>query len=69
MKVARLLALGAFVAALAGCAVGPNYRTPKTPTPESFAAAGSTATAGVAGTAPETPAAAKLSGVGVFGVR
>ena len=57
MKVARLLALGAFVAALAGCAVGPNYRTPKTPTPESFAAAGSTATAGVAGTAPETPAA------------
>ena len=57
MKVARLLALVAFVAALAGCAVGPNYRTPKTPTPESFAAAGSTATAGVAGTAPETPAA------------
>jgi len=53
----RILALGVFVTALAGCAVGPNYRTPKTPTPEGFAAAGSTATAGGAGSAPATGAA------------
>jgi NodT family efflux transporter outer membrane factor (OMF) lipoprotein len=52
LTLARILALGAFVAALAGCAVGPNYRTPKTPTPERFAAAGSTATAGGAGNVP-----------------
>ncbi|HZC87026.1 MAG TPA: efflux transporter outer membrane subunit [Steroidobacteraceae bacterium] len=45
MKVARVLALGVFVAALTGCAVGPNYRTPKTPTPEGFAAAAITAPA------------------------
>ena len=56
MKVARILALGVFVAALAGCAVGPNYRTPKTPTPEGFAAAGSTATASGGGNAPATAA-------------
>jgi NodT family efflux transporter outer membrane factor (OMF) lipoprotein len=53
MKVARILALGMFVT-LVGCAVGPNYRTPKTPTPESFAATGGTATAGGAGSAPGT---------------
>jgi len=52
LKVARLLALGVFVAALAGCAVGPNYRTPETPTPEGFAAAGSAATAGAGANAP-----------------
>jgi len=57
LKAARLVALGVFVTALAGCAVGPNYRTPKTPTPEGFAAAASTATAGVAGNAPGTAAA------------
>src|SRR5262249_48655661 len=51
--------LGVFVTALAGCAVGPNYRTPKTPTPEGYAAAGSTATAGGAGNAPG-PAAAPV---------
>jgi NodT family efflux transporter outer membrane factor (OMF) lipoprotein len=56
LKGARILALALFVAALAGCAVGPNYRTPKTPTPEGFAAAGSTATAGGAGNAPATAA-------------
>jgi NodT family efflux transporter outer membrane factor (OMF) lipoprotein len=56
LKVARILALGVFVAALAGCAVGPNYRTPKTPTPEGYAAAGSTATAGGAANAPGTAA-------------
>jgi NodT family efflux transporter outer membrane factor (OMF) lipoprotein len=56
LKVARILALGVFVAALAGCAVGPNYRTPKTPTPEGFAAAGSTATASGGGNAPATAA-------------
>jgi NodT family efflux transporter outer membrane factor (OMF) lipoprotein len=54
LTLARILALGAFVAALAGCAVGPNYRTPKTPTPEGFAAAGSTAAAGSAGSVPGT---------------
>ena len=57
MTATRILALGVFVTALAGCAVGPNYRTPKTPTPEGFAAAGSTATAGGAGSAPATGAA------------
>jgi NodT family efflux transporter outer membrane factor (OMF) lipoprotein len=56
LKVAHILALGVFVTALAGCAVGPNYRTPKTPTPESYAAAGSTATAGGAGNEPGTGA-------------
>ncbi|HYP66037.1 MAG TPA: efflux transporter outer membrane subunit [Steroidobacteraceae bacterium] len=56
MKVARLLALGVFVAALAGCAVGPNYRTPETPTPEGFAAAGSAATAGAGANAPASAA-------------
>jgi len=56
LKVARLLALGVFVAALAGCAVGPNYRTPKTPTPEGFAAAGSAATAGAGANAPASAA-------------
>jgi NodT family efflux transporter outer membrane factor (OMF) lipoprotein len=56
LDVARILALGVFITALAGCAVGPNYRTPKTPIPEGFAAAGSTATAGGAGSAPETVA-------------
>jgi NodT family efflux transporter outer membrane factor (OMF) lipoprotein len=56
LKVARILALGVFVAALGGCAVGPNYRTPKTPTPDGFAAAGSTAMAGDGGNAPGTAA-------------
>ena len=56
MKVARILALGVFVAALAGCAVGPNYRTPETPTPEGFAAAGSAATAGAGANAPASAA-------------
>jgi len=56
LTLARVLALGVFVSALAGCAVGPNYRTPKTPTPERYAAAASTATAG-AGNAPGTAAA------------
>jgi NodT family efflux transporter outer membrane factor (OMF) lipoprotein len=56
LKVARILALGVFVTALAGCAVGPNYRTPKTPTPEGYAAAVSTATAGGAGNVPATAA-------------
>jgi NodT family efflux transporter outer membrane factor (OMF) lipoprotein len=56
LKVARILAFGVFVTALAGCAVGPNYRTPKTPTPEGYAA-GSTATAGGAANAPGTAAA------------
>jgi len=56
LKVARLLALGVFVAALAGCAVGPNYRTPETPTPEGFAAAGSAATAGAGANAPASAA-------------
>ncbi|HEX8783414.1 MAG TPA: hypothetical protein VF764_08590, partial [Steroidobacteraceae bacterium] len=55
MKGARILALAVLVTALAGCAVGPNYRTPKTPTPEGFAA-GSTATAGAGGNAPATAA-------------
>jgi len=45
-----------FVAALAGCAVGPNYRTPETPTPEGFAAAGSAATAGAGANAPASAA-------------
>ena len=57
MRVARILALGVLVIALAGCAVGPNYRTPQTPTPESFAAAGSTATAVGGGNAPAAAAA------------
>jgi NodT family efflux transporter outer membrane factor (OMF) lipoprotein len=57
LTLARILALGVFVTALAGCAVGPNYRTPKTPTPEGYAAADSTATSGGAGNAPG-PAAA-----------
>ena len=57
MRVAPILALGVFVAALAGCAVGPNYRTPKTETPEGFAAAGSTATAGDGGNASGAAAA------------
>jgi len=56
LKVARILALGVFVAALAGCAVGPNYRTPETPTPEGFAAAGSAATAGAGANAPASAA-------------
>jgi NodT family efflux transporter outer membrane factor (OMF) lipoprotein len=54
LKVARILALGVFVAALAGCAVGPNYRTPKTPIPQGFAAAGSTAAAGGGDNVPAT---------------
>jgi NodT family efflux transporter outer membrane factor (OMF) lipoprotein len=53
----RILAFAVLATALAGCAVGPNYRTPKTPTPESYAAAGGTATAGLAGNAPGTAAA------------
>jgi len=57
LRVARILALGVLVIALAGCAVGPNYRTPKTPTPETFAAAGSTATAVGGGNAPAAAAA------------
>ena len=57
MKVARILGLGLLVAALAGCAVGPNYHTPKTPTPDGFAAAGIAATAGDGGNAPGTAAA------------
>ena len=56
MKGARILALAVLVTALAGCAVGPNYRTPKTPTPEGFAAAASTATTGGGGNAPATAA-------------
>jgi NodT family efflux transporter outer membrane factor (OMF) lipoprotein len=52
LSVARILALAVMVTGLAGCAVGPNYRTPKTPTPEGYAAAASTATAGGAGSAP-----------------
>jgi len=55
--VARILALGAFIAALVGCAVGPNYRTPKVATPEGYAAAASSATAAATRTVPETPAA------------
>ncbi len=52
------LARGAAVAALtllAGCAVGPSYRTPKSDLPAKFAATGTppTAPAGTAGTAPE----------------
>jgi NodT family efflux transporter outer membrane factor (OMF) lipoprotein len=57
LTAARVLALGALVTALAGCAVGPNYRTPKTPTPGDYAAAGSTATAGATSVAPEATAA------------
>jgi NodT family efflux transporter outer membrane factor (OMF) lipoprotein len=57
LTLARIFALGAFVAALAGCAVGPNYRTPKTPTPEGFAAAASTAIVGGAGNVPGAAAA------------
>jgi NodT family efflux transporter outer membrane factor (OMF) lipoprotein len=56
LKVVRILVLGVLVSALAGCLVGPNYRTPKTPTPDSYAAAGNTATAGNAGNAPGTAA-------------
>ena len=56
MKGARILALAVLVTALAGCAVGPNYRTPKTPTPEGFAAAASTATTGGGGNASATAA-------------
>jgi NodT family efflux transporter outer membrane factor (OMF) lipoprotein len=52
LKVARILALGVFVTALAGCAVGPNYRTPKTPTPEGYAAAAGAGTPGGAAAAP-----------------
>jgi len=59
LTVVRILALGVLVAALAGCAVGPNYRTPKTPTPEGYAAAGSSATAAAAGN-PAGPAAAPV---------
>src|SRR5215469_2415683 len=54
LKIARVLALGAFVAVLAGCAVGPNYRTPNIPTPGGYAAAASSATAAETGAAPET---------------
>lgn len=57
MTVARIVALGVFVTALAGCAVGPNYRTPKTPMPEGYAAGGTTPTAGSGGNAPEASAA------------
>ncbi|HKD55619.1 MAG TPA: efflux transporter outer membrane subunit [Steroidobacteraceae bacterium] len=59
MTVARNFVLGVLVAALAACAVGPNYRTPKTPIPEGFAAVGSSATAGGAGN-PAAPAAAPV---------
>ena len=59
MTVARNFVLGVLVAALAACAVGPNYRTPKTPIPEGFAAVGSSATAGGAGN-PAGPAAAPV---------
>jgi NodT family efflux transporter outer membrane factor (OMF) lipoprotein len=45
------------VSLVTGCAVGPNYRTPKTPTPEGYAAASSTATAGGAANALGTAAA------------
>ena len=61
MKGARILALAVLVTALAGCAVGPNYRTPKTPTPEGFAAAASTATTGGGGNAPATAAPVDLA--------
>jgi NodT family efflux transporter outer membrane factor (OMF) lipoprotein len=53
---ARILAFAVLVTALAGCAVGPNYRTPKISTPEGYAAAGSTA--GPAGNTPGSTAAA-----------
>ena len=46
-----------FVTALAGCAVGPNYHTPKIPTPDGYAAAGNTATASGAPSGPGTAAA------------
>ena len=47
MIVARILARGVLVTALAGCAVGPNYRTPKIPTPEGYAAGNTAAAAPV----------------------
>lgn len=46
-RVLGILALGAW---LAGCAVGPNYRTPRVPAPDAFVAAA--APAGSASTAP-----------------
>jgi NodT family efflux transporter outer membrane factor (OMF) lipoprotein len=58
LTVTRVLALGVLITAVAGCAVGPNYRTPKTATPESYAAATSRATAGAAGSGPGTATAA-----------
>ena len=57
MQVARILALCGLVTALAGCAVGPNYHTPKTPMPEEYAAAGSSAAAGGPANARATAAA------------
>jgi NodT family efflux transporter outer membrane factor (OMF) lipoprotein len=61
LTAARILTLGVFVAALAGCAVGPNYRTPKTPVPEGYVAAGGIATAGDGGNAPATAAPVELA--------
>jgi NodT family efflux transporter outer membrane factor (OMF) lipoprotein len=61
LKVARIVALGVLITALAGCAVGPNYRTPKTPVPEGYVAAGSTATAGNGGNASATVAPVELA--------
>ena len=57
MKVPRVLAVGVLISAVAGCAVGPNYRAPKTQTPQSYAAAGSTAMAEGAGNASGTASA------------
>jgi NodT family efflux transporter outer membrane factor (OMF) lipoprotein len=51
LTLARILVPGLLATALAACAVGPNYRTPKIPTPAAYAAAGTTATAGGAGSA------------------
>jgi len=57
LKVPRVLAVGVLISAVAGCAVGPNYRAPKTQTPQSYAAAGSTAMAEGAGNASGTASA------------
>jgi NodT family efflux transporter outer membrane factor (OMF) lipoprotein len=56
LKVARILALGILVTVLAGCAVGPNYRTPTTPMPQGYTAGPGGEPPGGAANVPETAA-------------
>jgi NodT family efflux transporter outer membrane factor (OMF) lipoprotein len=61
LSAARILAHALLAAALAGCAVGPNYRTPKIPTPQGYAAVANSAPPAAAGGAPGASAPVDLA--------